>query len=228
MNRETEGRAGGNGKRFLRDNGLTLFFSTLFLLTLFVGQLLTGFRVSNQDLLAHGIPAETLGAYLLGGHFLEATMENWESEFLQMFAFVLATAWLVQRGSAESHDPDSPPGAKPVERNSPWPARKGGWVGAVYSHSLSLVFFACFLASFLLHAHGGAREYTQERLAHGGEAVSTWGFMATSRFWFESFQNWQSEFLSIAAMVLLSIWLRERGSSQSKPVEAPHAKTGTD
>jgi hypothetical protein len=216
-------------KRFLRDNGLTIVFLLVFFPTLFVGQLITGSRVYNQDLLEHGRPAMGLLTYLRGSHFLEATMENWESEFLQMFAFVLATAWLFQRGSAESHDPDEK--AAPRERvrsNSPWPVRRGGWMRALYGHSLSLAFFICFLVSFWLHARGGAGEYNQEVLEHGGgQLVSTWGFMTTAQFWFESFQNWQSEFLSVAAMVLFSIWLREKGSSQSKPVEAPHSETGT-
>jgi hypothetical protein len=216
-------------KTFFRDNGLTLLFMLLFLVTLFGGQLFTGMKVYNQDLLEHGRLPGTLLAYLGSGHFLEATMENWESEFLQMFAFVLATAYLFQRGSAESHDPDETFSPHPVQAHSPWPVRRGGWMRKAYGHSLSAAFLLCFLASFWLHAVGGAREYNQEMLEHGGgEWVSAWTFMGTAQFWFESFQNWQSEFLSIAAMVFFSIYLREKGSSQSKPVESSHAKTGTE
>jgi hypothetical protein len=216
-------------RKVWRDNGLTLLFLTFFVLTLFGGQFLTGFRVHNADLKDHGQASLTILQYLLSDHFLEATMENWESEFLQMFAFVLATAWFFQRGSAESHDPDEKRDpAKPVRRNSPWPVRRGGWILKIYGHSLSLAFLLCFLGSFWLHACGGAGAYNQEVMEHGGGALVTpWEFMATSQFWFESFQNWQSEFLSVGAMVAFSIWLREKGSSQSKPVESPHAETGT-
>jgi hypothetical protein len=217
-------------RNFFRDNGLTLVFLLLFAGTLFGGQLLAGVRVYNDDLIEHGQAAIGLLEYLGTGHFLEATMENWESEFLQMFAFVLATAWLFQRGSAESNDPDKSSAEEGiVKRNAPWPVKQGGWVLKLYEHSLSLAFFLCFLGSFWLHARGGAGEYNQDLLEHGGgPLVTTWSFMATSQFWFESFQNWQSEFLSVAAMVAFSIWLREKGSSQSKSVEAPHSKTGTE
>lgn len=216
-------------KRFFRDNGLTLFFLVLFLGCLFGGQLFTGFAVHNQDLLDHARAPETLLAYLGSGHFLEATMENWESEFLQMFAFVLATAYLYQRGSAESNDPDETASPHPVHRESPWAVRRGGWIRKAYGHSLSAAFFLFFLGTFWLHALGGAREHNQEALRHGGgEVVSTLGFMGTSQFWFESFQNWQSEFLSVFAVVVFSIYLREKGSSQSKATESSHAKTGSD
>ena len=216
-------------RSFFRDNGLTILFMLVFIATLFGGQLLTGARVYNQELMDHGLPPVDLPSYFLSSHFLEATMENWESEFLQMFAFVLATAWFFQRGSAESHDPDKKQEDAHRKRNSPWPVRRGGWVLNIYGHSLSLALFLCFLASFWLHARGGAGEYNQEILEHGGgPLVSTLGFIGTSQFWFESFQNWQSEFLSVAAMVIFSIFLREKGSSQSKPVEAPHSKTGSD
>jgi hypothetical protein len=215
-------------KNFFRDNGLTLFFMALFLASLF-GQAFTGLTVHNQDRLEHGGIPEGILAYLVSGHFLEATLENWESEFLQMFAFVLATAYLFQRGSAESNDPDAAESPHPVHRFSPWPVRKGGWMRKAYGHSLSIAFLLCFLASFWLHAVGGAREYNEELLEHGGgPLVSAWGFMGTAQFWFESFQNWQSEFLSVAAVVVFSIYLREKGSSQSKPVESSHAKTGTE
>jgi hypothetical protein len=215
-------------KRFLRNNGLFLSFFLVFLLSLF-GQFLTGARVFNEDLREHGQGVRTLAQYFRSGHFLEATMENWESEFLQMFAFVFATARLYQRGSAESRDPDE--GRAPARRanpGSPWPVRRGGLAKRFYGHSLSTAFFVCFLASLWLHAVGGAREENREALLHGGSRlVTAWRFMTTSRFWFESFQNWQSEFLSVAAVVVLSIFLREKGSPQSKPVESPHSETGT-
>jgi hypothetical protein len=162
-------------------------------------------------------------------------MENWESEFFQMGWYVLLTVFLFQKGSSESKKPDE---KEPVDRDprqsknkkdAPWPVRKGGFVLKLYENSLSLAFLLLFLLSFFLHALGGARVYNEEQAQHGGELVSsTWQYMGTSRFWFESFQNWQSEFLAIFAMVVLSIWLRQKGSPESKPVDAPHSQTGTE
>jgi hypothetical protein len=162
-------------------------------------------------------------------------MENWESEFLQMFLFVALTAFLYQKGSAESKKLD---GEEPVDRdprlsrnrkNAPWPVRKGGIVLKVYEYSLSLALLILFTVCFVLHAASGAREYNEDRRAHGsGERVTALQYVGTPRFWFESFQNWQSEFLSVGTMVLLSIRLRQRGSPESKPVDAPHGQTGKD
>ncbi|MGI8565610.1 MAG: DUF6766 family protein, partial [Pyrinomonadaceae bacterium] len=111
--------------------------------------------------------------------------------------------------------------------DAPWPVRRGGWVLKLYENSLALAFLLLFLISFALHAVGGAEEYSEEQLQHGEPAVSVLQFFATSRFWFESFQNWQSEFFSIGAMVVLSIFLRQKGSPESKPVDSPHGETGT-
>ena len=217
---------------FLRRNGLSLALTAIFLV-FFAGQAWFGWQENNEDRLSHGDPPMALGSYLSSGHFLEATAENWESEFLQMFGYVLLTAALFQRGSSESKKLDEPeevdrdPRAARHKKDAPWPVRRGGVALALYQHSLSLAFLLMFLVSIWLHAVGGAREYSEEQLSHGGEAVSTWEYAATSRFWFESFQNWQSEFLALLAMVVLSIYLRERGSPESKPVDAPHHQTGT-
>jgi hypothetical protein len=183
----------------------------------------------NDDQQQHGRPTVNFIDYLGSSHFLEATMENWESEFLQMFAFVALTACLYQKGSAESKDPDK---EEPVDRDprksrnkkdAPWPVRKGGLILTLYEYSLSLAFLLLFLTSFVLHAVGGAQEYNQNQREHGrSEVVSTLGYMGTSRFWFESFQNWQSEFMAVGAMVAFSIYLRQRGSPESKPVDSPH------
>lgn len=215
--------------RLLRNNGLTVMFSALFLATLLGGQLPLGNAVNNETREEHGLPPLSVREYALSGHFLEATMENWESEFLQMFAFALATALLFQKGSAESRDPDSPrTETGRVTARSPRPVRKGGWRRTLYGHSLSLALLACFVVSFWLHAHGGTREQNEDARRHGKtETVTTWDYMGGGRFWFESFQNWQSEFLSVAAMVVFSIFLREKGSTQSKPVESAHTETGT-
>ena len=216
-------------RKILRNNGLTIVL--VLCLTLFlVGQIVAGMLDYNEDQRTHGQPEVGVIAYLATAHFLEATTENWESEFLQMFAFAILTACLYQKGSAESRDPDKD--EEPTKRNkkdAPWPVRKGGIVLKLYENSLSLIFLLLFLMSFTLHAISGAREYNQNQLEHGNtQQVSAIEYLGTSRFWFESFQNWQSEFLAVAAMVVFSIFLRQKGSPESKPVDAPHSQTGSD
>jgi hypothetical protein len=206
--------------------------AVLFLVTL-AGQAVAGWLENNQELLEHGLAALSLRQYLGSSGFLEATMENWESEFLQMGMYVVLTAMFYQTGSSESKKLDEPEAVdrppKPTRsRDVPWPVRRGGLALKLYQHSLSIAFFLLFALSFALHAVGGAGEYNQEQLAHGSaEQVTAIGYLATSRFWFESLQNWQSEFLAILAMVVLSIFLRQRGSPESKPVDAAHSETGT-
>jgi hypothetical protein len=218
-------------RRFLRDNGLSIVLLSMFFVTFIVGQTLTGYRVENDERKDHKQPSIGYVEYLGSSHFLEATMENWESEFLQMFIFVVLTAFLYQRGSAESKDPDKKEAVDKDTKKSrnkkgaPWPVRQGGLILKLYENSLSLALLLLFFASFLLHAVGGAGTYNQDQLMHGGQQVTTLGYMKTSRFWFESFQNWQSEFLSMAAMAILTIWLRQKGSPESKPVDRPHDAT---
>ena len=220
-------------RRFLRDNGLSLVLFCFFFLTFIVGQTLAGHREYNSEQEDHGRPPVAYGEYLRSSHFLEATMENWESEFLQMFLYVVLTAFLYQKGSSESKDPegtnevDRDPRKSRNKKDAPWPVRRGGMILKLYENSLSLAFLLLFLVSFLLHAVGGAGEYNDEQVQHGGMPVSVGGYMLTSRFWFESFQNWQSEFLAIWSMVVFSIWLRQRSSPESKPVDAPHSETGS-
>ena len=218
-------------RRFLHDNGLTVVLLTLFLLSL-AGQGLTGHQEYNDDQREHGQPTVGFAEYLSSGHFVEAVFENWESEFLQMAAYVFLTAFLFQKGSSESKDPDKVervdviPAQARKSKESPWPVRHGGLPLKLYQNSLGVAFVVLFLASILLHAWGGVEEYNQDQQEHGGQAVSLTGYMATSRFWFESFQNWQSEFFSTAVLVVLSIWLRQKGSPESKPVDAPYEETG--
>jgi hypothetical protein len=218
--------------RVLRDNGLSIVLVGLFLV-FWLGQTLTGHRHYNEEQLEHGEPPVALSQYVRTGEFLEATAENWESEFLQMAAYVLFTCFLFQRGSAESkkigetEEVDRDPRKSKNKRDAPGPVRRGGWLLALYSNSLTLAFVLLFLASFVLHAIGGAQAHNEEALAHGGETLSVLEYLGSSQFWFESFQNWQSEFLAIALMVVLSIFLRQRGSPESKPVDAPHRETGT-
>ena len=215
-------------RRFLRDNGLSLTLLALAGLCL-VGQLLAGHRAFNADEREHGRPELSLGEYVRSSHFGEATSENWESEFLQMAAYVWLTSFLFQRGSAESNDPDGkePPKPRPDPRRIPWAARRKGIVRWLYARSLGLAFALLFFASFAVHAVAGAARYSAEQVAHGEPPVSTWEYLATSQLWFESFQNWQSEFVAILAMVVLSIFLRQQGSPESKEVERPHSETGS-
>jgi hypothetical protein len=218
-------------KNWLRHNGLSITVLSIFLVLL-VGQCLTGWRSYNEERLQHGAAALSLGEYLGSGHFVEATSENWESEFLQMAAYVLLTVFLRQRGSSESK---SFSGDEAVDRDprrdrdnpdAPYPVRRGGWLLMLYEWSLSLAFFILFLLAFVWHVVGGFRLENDERALDGLAPVSLTDFLSSAEFWFQSLQNWQSEFLAVAAIVLLSIWLRQRGSPESKPVSAPHSQTG--
>jgi hypothetical protein len=218
-------------KNFFRNNGLSLVMFLLFFIFM-VGQSITGSMEYNDDQVAHNGSEITYPEYLVSGHFVEAVFENWESEFLQMFSYVILTAFLFQKGSSESKDPDKkekvdedPRDAK--NKDAPGPVRKGGLVLKLYENSLFIAFLILFLLSFLLHAMGGHDEYNNEQMEHGGETVSVLGYIATSRFWFESFQNWQSEFLAMGTLIVLSIFLRQRGSPESKPVASPHTETGS-
>jgi hypothetical protein len=218
--------------KWLRNNGLSITMFLLFAISL-VGQLYAGHRHHNADQLEHGQPSVSLSEYVRSGHFVEAVFENWESEFLQMAAFVIFTAFLYQKGSPESRklggepDLDKDPRRAKTEK-SPWPVHKGGLVLKLYEHSLSMALFLLFAISFFLHAAGGAKEYNQEQMEHGSaSSMSTLDYIRTSRFWFESFQNWQSEFLSVGVLIVLSIFLRERHSTESKPVADPHYETGS-
>ena len=197
-----------------------------------VAQSIAGFRANNSDNEEHGQPPESYGQYLTSGAFVEATFENWESEFLQLGAYVLLTALLIQKGSPESRNPDgdetdADPRAHRDDPDAPGPVRRGGLALTFYEHSLSIALFALFVVSFVLHALGGHAEFNQEQLEHGQAAVSLWSFVTSSQFWFQSMQNWQSEFLAVGTLAVLGIFLRQRGSPESKPVAAPHAQTGT-
>jgi hypothetical protein len=214
-----------SARRVLRNNGLSLVLLAIFLATL-VGQWLTGWCAYNHDQVEHGQPVCDAFAYLATGHFLEATGENWESEFLQMGLFVALTAFLFQKGSPESNDPDEEPEVRPVTASSPWPVRRGGWMLGLYRYSLSLTFLVLFLGSWALHVAGGWREMNDEQLAHHLAPIPMTTYLASAQVWFESFQNWQSEFLSLVAMVYLSVYLRHEGSAESKPVAAAHDDHG--
>lgn len=212
---------------FFYKNGLSIFAVGLFLLFL-TGQILTGWYDYNNDLFEEGGKTLTLLAYLSTGHFIETTFENWESEFLQMFMYVLATVKLRQLGSSESkkldeqEDVDREPKAS---ARAPWPVQKGGIVLLFYKNSLSLAFFLLFLVSFAFHAWGSYDHYRAEEILKHRPVEPFSSYLWGAKLWFESFQNWQSEFLAIASIVILSIFLRQKGSPESKPVDMAHSET---
>lgn len=218
-------------RRFLRENGLSLTMFGLFVAFL-IGQTITGYSVYNHDQQDHRLPVVSLPAYLGSGHFIEAVFENWESEFLQMGGYVVLTIFLRQKGAEESkplegeQEVDKQPDPARAPEDAPGPVKRGGLSLKLYENSLSIALFTLFAISFALHALGGAMEYNQEQLEHGSQTVSMLQFLATTQFWFESFQNWQSEFLSVGMLIVLSIFLRQKGSPESKPVEAAYSATG--
>ena len=197
-----------------------------------VAQMITGLYEYNATQREHGEPLVTLSGYLGTGHPWEALFENWESEFLQMAVFVLLTTCLVQKGSPESRRPgvkelvDADPRDFADAPDVPWPVKRGGWVLLLYEQSLGLAFIVLFLISWVGHAAGGYAEYAADQVEHGQVRPVLADYLVSPRFWFESFQNWQSEFLAIAAMVWLAVYLRQRWSPESKPVHAAHDETG--
>jgi len=209
-----------------RRNGLSIVLFLL-LACFLVGQVWTGFLSHNQELHEAHRAGLDLWAYLHSGHFVSATFENWESEFLQMGMYVLITVRLRQKGSAESRPLK---GEEEEERilpgPTPWAVRKGGIWKLLYGHSLAIVFSILFLASFFLHLAGSWRAAVDEQVARGLPAPTCWEHLWSGSFWFESFQNWQSEFLAVLALVVLTIFLRQKDSPQSKPLAAPHSQTG--
>jgi hypothetical protein len=216
---------------WIRDRGLTLVLMAMFLLS-GVGQLATGLADYNESRNEHGRPSVTLAGYLSTGHPWEALFENWESEFLQMAVFVLLTTFLVQKGSPESRRPgakelvDADPRDFADDPEAPWPVRRGGLILRLYENSLGLAFILLFLVSWAGHAIGGFYASAAEEVLHEQPPPAFSDYVASSRFWFESFQNWQSEFLSIALMVWLAVYLRQRWSPESKPVHAAHSESG--
>jgi hypothetical protein len=215
--------------RTLYEHSLLLTM-TLLVLGCLVGQTISGWHVYNEELEELGHPALGLSEYAFSGHWIEATFENWESEFLQMGMFVLLAVWLRQKGSTESkklyEEEEVDRDGDPTREGAPWPVRHGGVALRLYRSSLSSAFFILFALSTWLHARGGAEVESVERVAHGQPPIGTLAYLETSRFWFESMQNWQSEFVSIIAIVGLTIFLRQQGSPQSKPVDESNASTG--
>jgi hypothetical protein len=214
---------------FFYKNGLSIIFFALLLLSL-AGQVITGHKEHNEFLADYNEPPVTMSQYLISGHFLQATFENWESEFLQMALFVVFTVFLRQQGSSESNPLDESGKEDELvpKKDSPAPVRKGGVYLTLYKYSLTIVLSLLFVVSFVLHWYGSWLDHNLKQILEGKSEEDFLSFLGGHKFWFESFQNWQSEFLSVFAIVFLSIYLRQAGSSQSKPVNAPHKQTGPD
>ncbi|MGV9881102.1 DUF6766 family protein [Streptomyces sp. NPDC003006] len=222
-------------RRSVRHNGLGLFFMTTFLLAL-VGQAVAGHADFSNQLVSDGMAPVGLGAYVTSSDFAVDVTENWQSEYLQFFLYIFATVWLVQRGSPESKeldkdgtesDKEQRVGAHATENSPRWAAYKD-WRGVVFSHSLGLVMGAVFLLSWLAQSVTGVAAYNEEQLRRL-EAPTTWShYLSSADFWSRTLQNWQSELLAVASMVILAVYLRQRGSPESKPVGASHSDTGVE
>jgi hypothetical protein len=221
-------------RAFLRDNSLSIFFLLLFLAAL-VGQSIAGWLDFNDEARAHASTTYSYGRYVLSSAFGQAMLENWQSEYLQFVVFILATVWFVQRGSNESKPPDSI-GAESdqkqlvgphAQQNSPRWAKAGGWRTTVYSNSLLIVMATLFFGSWFGQSLTGWREYSHQQEEHGQPAVSWAGYLTRADFWEATLENWQSEFLAVGSMAAFTVYLRQRGSPESKPVGAPHDQTGT-
>jgi hypothetical protein len=226
-----------NSKRrgFLYDNGLSLAFG-LILLAALVGQAFAGLHVFNNDAAAHGGGEISIWRYVTSSVYAARVMENWQSEYLQFTLFIFGTVWLLQRGSPESKelgkdglesDEDQMVGEH-AKDSSPRAARASGLRRFVFSNSLLIVMTLIWLGSWAAQAIAGRAEYNSDQLSHMQDPVSVLGYVSSSDFWERTLQNWQSEFLAVGSMVILSVYLRQRGSPESKPVGAPHGATGME
>jgi hypothetical protein len=213
----------------LRQHSLSIFFAVIFVLAL-VGQSFAGLVAFNEDQVAHGAAVVTWLEFVTSSDFVVDVAENWQSEYLQFFLFIFATIWLVQDGSPESKKPghegigsDEQQKVGPyADPDSPKWAKATGWRQVVYSNSLLLTMGAIFLLSWLAQGIAGHTVYNREQAEHGQELLSLGQYLLSADFWNRTLQNWQSEFLAVGSMVALSIVLRQRGSSESKPVGTPH------
>jgi hypothetical protein len=222
-------------RTFLKHNGLSIVFLLLFLAAL-VLQALAGHADFNEDQLRHDSPTMSLGRYVLSSEFGVAVLENWQSEYLQFTLFILATVWLLQRGSPESKelgksgresDKDQLVGPHAKADSPPW-AKARDLRRTLYENSLLIVMAAIWVGSWFAQSITGVSEYNAERLDHHQLSVSWSEYLGRPDFWEKTLQNWQSEFLAVGSMAILAVYLRQRGSPESKPVGAPHEATGTE
>jgi hypothetical protein len=222
-------------KRFLRENSLGLVFGLLFLIVLGL-QAMAGLADFNERQLSEGLPAVSLARYVTSASFGTDVAENWQSEYLQFFLYIFLTVWLVQKGSPESKKPgetglesdEEQKVGRFAQDDSPRWARAGGVRRKIFSMSLGLVMGAIFLGSWAAQSIAGVAAYDEEQLANLQDPVSWAEYVTLPDFWNRTLQNWQSELLAVASMAILSIYLRQRGSPQSKPVGTPHTATGIE
>ena len=215
-------------RKFVAENSLSLFFLAIFLAAL-VGQAIAGHSLYNQEQLEHNESAVSFWRYVGSSHFAQAVTENWQSEYLQFALFALATVWLLQKGSPESKELDQPGTETDKEQKvgrhatkaSPGWARLGGWRTRLYSNSLLIVMALVFLFSWFAQSVSGWSEFNDQQALHGTAGVSWFSYIGSSDFWEATFQNWQSEFLAVGSFAVLTVYLRQRGSPESKPVGAP-------
>jgi hypothetical protein len=222
-------------KRFVRENSLGLVFGLLFLIVL-IGQAFAGLADFNRMQLSEGLPEVSLGRYLTSASFGTDVAENWQSEYLQFFLYTFLTVWLLQKGSPESKsldevglesDEDQKVGRYATEESPKW-ARTPGWRLSLFSNSLGLVMGLIFLASWVAQSVAGVAAYNEEQLGELQDPVSWAQYLREPDFWNRTLQNWQSELLAVASIAILAIYLRQRGSPQSKPVGAAHTTTGVE
>ncbi|MEU8953222.1 DUF6766 family protein [Streptomyces sp. NPDC048518] len=222
-------------RRFLRENSLTLVFGVAFLLAL-AGQAIAGHADFNNQLVAQELAPTTFGGYLLTSDFAVDVTENWQSEYLQFFLYIFGTVWLLQRGSPESKEldkagPESDARQKVgahAQPDSPALASAGGLRQAWYARSLGILMCTFFLLSWLAQSVAGAAAYNEEHLRELQAPISWFGYLGTADFWGRTLQNWQSELLAVGSMAIFSVYLRQRGSPESKPVGSPHDVTGVE
>jgi hypothetical protein len=220
--------------RALRDNALSIVFLGLFAGAL-SGQALAGWQAFNDIKSEHGEPAISLGRYLTSSSFGQAVLENWQSEYLQFTLYILLTVWFIQRGSPESKPPDEEGGRSDEEElvgahappDAPRSAKTGGLRTRLYSNSLVIIMASIWLLSWFGQSVTGWSEYNSDQLTHEQPTVNWLGYLGTADFWESTLQNWQSEFLAVGSMAVFSIFLRQRGSPESKPVGAPHSSQGS-
>jgi hypothetical protein len=222
-------------RRFVRSNSLSLGFGALFLAAL-IGQAFAGVAEFNNQQIADGLATVSFGRYVTSADFAVDVTENWQSEYLQFLLYVVLTVWLVQRGSPESKKLDEKGreshekqkvGAH-AEADSPGWAKAGGWRTKIYSSSLGLVMGSVFLACWLVQSVAGWSALNEQQLKQLQDPQSWLSYLGSADFWSRSLQNWQSEFLAVGSMAVLSIYLRERGSPESKPVGTSHDTTGVE
>jgi hypothetical protein len=221
--------------RFVREQSLSLFFLAIFLAAI-VGQAIAGHELYNQEQLAHGEEGISIWRYVVSSHFGNSVMENWQSEYIQFMIFMLATVWLVQRGSPESKQPGkagteserAQKMGRHAQPDSPSWARPRGIRTAVYANSLLIVMTIIFVGSWFAQSVTGWTEFNSDQQAHGEATVSWLSYVGSATFWEATLENWQSEFLAVGSFIALTIYLRQRGSPESKPVGASHHSTGVE